>query len=96
MMVPSTIFELWLLASPLLALLVAALALHLGAGQLRRRIALQKAAAEAPHSRRRRAHGNSRGRAVHSAKHGPNAARPPSEVKLGVEKPIRKRRSERR
>ena len=47
MMLPSTIFELWLLASPLLALLVTALALHLGAGQLRRRIALQKAAAEA-------------------------------------------------
>ncbi len=45
-MVPSTIFELWLLASPLLALLVTALALHLGAGQLCRRIAVQKAAAE--------------------------------------------------
>ena len=46
-MVPSTIFELWLLASPLLALLVATLLLHLWAGQLRRRIAVQKAAAEA-------------------------------------------------
>ena len=46
-MLPSTIFELWLLASPLLALLVTALALHLGAGQLCRRIAVQKAAAEA-------------------------------------------------
>ena len=45
-MLPSTIFELWLLASPLLALLVTALALYIGAEQLRRRIALQKAAAE--------------------------------------------------
>ena len=47
MMLPSTIFELWLLASPLLALLVATLALYIWAGQLRRRIAAQKAAAEA-------------------------------------------------
>ena len=46
-MLTSTIFELWLLASPLLALLVATLALYIWAGQLRRRIAAQKAAAEA-------------------------------------------------
>ncbi len=42
-MLPSTIFELWLLASPLLALLVATLVLHLWTGQFRRMIALQKA-----------------------------------------------------
>ena len=47
MMLTSTIFELWLLASPLLALLVATLALYIWAGQLRRRIAAQKADAEA-------------------------------------------------
>ncbi len=47
MMLTSTIFELWLLASPLLALLVATLALYIWAGQLRRRIAAQNAAAEA-------------------------------------------------
>ena len=47
MMLTSTIFELWLLASPLLALLVTALALYIWAGQLGRRIATRKAAAEA-------------------------------------------------
>ena len=96
MMVPSTIFELWLLASPLLALLVAALALHLGAGQLRRRIALQKAAAEARirgvEERMEIVEGElctlrSMGRTLLARQAKSNS---------GSKKPIRKRRSERR
>ena len=43
----STIFELWILASPLLALLVTALALHIWGGHFRRGIRVRKAAAEA-------------------------------------------------
>ncbi len=47
MMSTSTIFELWILASPLLALLVTALALHIWGGHFRRRIRARQAAAEA-------------------------------------------------
>ena len=47
MVLTSTIFELWLLASPLLALLVTTLALYIWAGQLGRRIAVREAAVEA-------------------------------------------------
>ncbi len=47
MMSTSTIFELWILASPLLALLVTALALHIWGGHFRRGIRVRKAAAEA-------------------------------------------------